>query len=155
MASSNQFYPGSNRYGYAQNMLDPNGLTPGTNVGALQTGAAADPGAQTAAAPATDLPHWLTDLSARGIGDDWSPDTGATGPDQVMLHPRVVPPDAPAPAQVQAQQFAPTADNFTNGTPDRDIGGGKSGGGNGGNIYGNGPSAAANQAAIKPGRAKG
>ena len=50
MASNNQYYPGSNRYGYAQNMLDPNGLTAGTNVGTLQNNAVAEPGAQTSVA---------------------------------------------------------------------------------------------------------
>ena len=113
MASNYNFYPNQNRFGYAQNMLDPNGLTAGTNIGALQQqGAVADPNTQGSVAPVADLPHWLTDLSARGIGDDWSADTNGNNGLQIdMLHPRVLPPDAPAPAlaqvQTQAASYAP------------------------------------------------
>lgn len=79
------------------NKLNPDGsfASPYQTTGAAQTASPiADPNASPSTAPSTVYPSWLTDLSARGLADDWLPAAFvADAPLQPQY--RVIPPDPP------------------------------------------------------------
>jgi hypothetical protein len=104
MASSQPVQYATNRLAVPQfygNSFGGNALAGGSNFAPPQPAASVD-----VSTPAANLnlPSWLTDITARGLGNDWTPTQGAA-PAPYVFNPRDIPQDVVQPTP--AQQTAP------------------------------------------------